>query len=85
MDEEMKTLDVQNLFGVTPMTVYNWRTKGDENKRIPHHTTVRGTRNGVVFKRSEVLAWAASNRIKLANGVVPVLPRARAQIAVGSR
>ena len=57
--------DIIVMFGVTYMTVYNWRKGIRTNKtKLPYHTDSRGEkRHSVYFIKSEVKKWAIENRI----------------------
>lgn len=77
----MTTNQVMALFGVSYMTVYNWRTfKGrGARKTIPCHKEPRGSREGVFFLKSEVVAWAASAGVKTDSPEIKELLDARVQ------
>lgn len=75
----MKRIDtkgVMKLFGVTQMTVWNWRKGRGDKELLPAYqdTSARRAfgRIPVYFDEDEVLAWAQRNGVRLAStGRVP--------------
>lgn len=51
----LNTSDIQRAFGVTGMTVYNWRKGSPQRPPMP---TAGGPGVGVIFKPAAVKAWS---------------------------
>ena len=63
-NELLTTIDLERMFEVTSMTIYNWRkTKALPEVRIPGHQ-----RDTIRFNKSDVLAWAEKNGVTIKNG-----------------
>lgn len=63
---ELTVRQVQKLFGVTLMTVTNWRAGKNGRTPLPFHTKPRGEqRHLVFFKQGEVTKWARRNGIEM--------------------
>ena len=60
---ELTTQQVATMFGVTPMTLYNWRS----NRALPYHHLPGGTKPPVRFDEGLVLKWAAMNGVAVVN------------------
>ncbi len=57
---ELTTEQLMKIFGVTYMTIYNWREGRDKKKstKLPFHKRKAGKRHRVFFKWHEVKEWA---------------------------
>ncbi len=54
--------EVCQLFDVSRMTVYKWRTgRGTKKARLPYTAFYYGERKLVIFDKEEVLKWAKEN------------------------
>lgn len=85
--EELNTNDLLRMFGVTSMTVHNWRKGLSGRTLLPFHTRPRGIRLGVYFYKDEVEVWAAENNIKaveVVHGRLVTPTLARVQLAPGA-
>lgn len=66
--KELTTKDLQILFQVGTMTIYNWRKGSTRIKPLPAHCRERGMlgeRKSIFFKLGEVKKWAKDNGIDL--------------------
>jgi len=64
---ELSVKQLTTIFGVTPMTITNWRNGVDKKKtsRLPHHTRKAGLRHTIYFKWGEVKLWAHKNNVRI--------------------
>ena len=62
---ELTTEQLLQVFGVTPMTLYNWRKGIDKKKvsKLPYHTRKLGSRHRIYFVWGEVRQWALKNDV----------------------
>lgn len=67
--EELSIKDLMKMFGVTLMTITNWRKGSTRITPLPTETRARGSRNQVYFTKEKVLAWAKENEINLVESV----------------
>lgn len=66
-DVKLSIKDVQKMYGVTLMTVNNWRKGSKKKEPLPSHSEPRGItgrKDGVYFLKSVVRAWAKKHNIK---------------------
>lgn len=55
---------VQDGFGVSAVTVYNWRKGLNGRTKLPVHAKPRGEKmSSVYFELEEVLKWADKNNV----------------------
>ena len=59
--------DLVQIFGVTPMTLYNWKEGFDKKKtsKLPHYTVPHGFKHRVYFKWNLVKQWASENSVEV--------------------
>jgi hypothetical protein len=65
---ELNTEQLMRIFGVTLMTVYNWRYPHPNGKKsvIPYHRKKSGDRRRrIYFKWVEVKKWAKENNVEV--------------------
>ena len=55
--------DLQELFGVEPMTLWYWRRGSKKKSKLPSHSVPKGERHGVRFNLKEILEWAQDNKV----------------------
>jgi len=65
-DKKLTTADLTEMYGVSLMTINNWRKGSTRITPLPFHTEPQGgngMRSRVYFLNSEVKSWASSNQI----------------------
>lgn len=63
----LTTKDVMGAFGVTPMTVYNWRMGSPTREPLPAETVGRS----VFYRAARVKAWARRHGVPLLRELEP--------------
>lgn len=65
--DELTTKDMQDLFDVSGMCLFNWRKGSKRRSKLPCSFRKRGTQKSVVFKKEVVIQWAAKNNVAMAH------------------
>lgn len=64
-DTELDNKAILAAFGITVMTLYNWRGGKNGRTPLPFHTRPKGSRHSCYYLLSEVKSWAKANNVKM--------------------
>lgn len=72
---ELTVNDLCFLFGVTVMTVNNWRKGSTRIPPLPFKSIPTGKSNRIVFRPTDVAKWAKDNDMKPVTPLKNVFPK----------